>query len=60
VSKASLGTPEALRRLSSNALFPFIAQLFHILVSAEALPDLSALAIKFQNAMPLSNVVAVL
>lgn len=60
VSKASLDTPEALRRFSSNALFPFIAQLFHVLVSVDALPDLSAQAIKFQNAMPLSNVVAAL
>src|SRR5258706_5377904 len=49
VSKASLDTPEALRRFSSNALFPFIAQLFHVLVSVDALPDLSAQAIKFQK-----------
>ena len=52
VSKASLDTPEALRRFSSNALFTFIAQLFHVLVSVDALRDLSAQAIKFQNAVP--------
>ena len=39
---------------------PFIAQLSHIVFWIDAVPDLFAQAVKFQNAMPLPIVVAVL
>jgi hypothetical protein len=53
--KGKTDTPEALRRFSSNALFPLIA-VFQVLVSVDALPDFSAHAVKCRCPM----VVAVL
>ena len=52
--------PEGRRRVSSNPLFPFIAQFSYILVSVNDLPNLFAQAMKFKNAMRPSILVAIL
>ena len=52
--------PEGRRRVSSNPLLPFIAQLSYVLVSVNALPNLFAQAVKLKNAMWPSILVAIL
>src|SRR5437879_656162 len=52
--------PEGRRRVSSNPLFPFIAQLPYVLLWIDSLPDLFAQAMKFKNAMWPSILVAIL